>query len=153
MLRTLIPIGVASMSFTDLMPGASIAFTCEGLAPSPVSDFRAGIRLSSTSVVFPDPETPVTAMRRPFGKSTAAGFTVCIPVVSRWIRPRLNIPADGVLGLTGFCALPERNGAILDFAESQMSERVPSATILPPFSPEPGPISMNQSAHLRIPVS
>ena len=39
---------------------------------------RAGMRLSSTMVVLPEPDTPVTTVSRPFGISTSSGLTVWI---------------------------------------------------------------------------
>ena len=52
------------------MPSAAIDFTWAGAGALPESEARAGTRLSSTSVVFPEPDTPVTTVRRPFGSST-----------------------------------------------------------------------------------
>ena len=60
------------------MPSASMYFTCAGSFCPLVFAFSAGIRLSSTIVVFPDPETPVTTVSRPIGIRTSKGCTVCM---------------------------------------------------------------------------
>ena len=70
------PMGVASISLTCRIPSASIARMCAGSASPLIFAFSAGTRLYSTIVVFPEPDTPVTTVSRPFGISTSNGFTV-----------------------------------------------------------------------------
>ena len=60
---------------------------------------RAGARLSRISVVFPEPDTPVTTVSRPLGMSTSRGFTVWIAPVERWMRPWANSAPAGICGL------------------------------------------------------
>ena len=47
-----------------------------------IRDCKAGINISSTIVVLPEPDTPVTAVSRPRGISTDNGPTVCRRSVS-----------------------------------------------------------------------
>jgi len=75
--RTFAPIGVASMRFARSMPSASIERTCSGGFSPADRALSAGINDSSTIVVLPEPDTPVTATRRPRGISTSSGLTVC----------------------------------------------------------------------------
>ena len=82
------PMGVASISFTWAMPSASMNFTCSGSLPPPTFAASAGIRLSSTIVVLPEPDTPVTTESRPLGNATDSGCTVWISEVSMRIVPR-----------------------------------------------------------------
>ena len=77
------PMGVASMSLTCAMPSASTARIWAGSALPLIFACSAGIRLSSTMVVLPEPDTPVTTVSRPFGISTSRGFTVWIRSVDR----------------------------------------------------------------------
>ena len=77
------PMGAASMSFTCAMPSARISRMCGGSARPPMLASSAGIRLSSTMVVLPEPDTPVTTVSRPFGMSTSSGWTVWICDVDR----------------------------------------------------------------------
>ena len=149
----LIPIGDASISFTWEIPSAETFFTCSGN----VSPFSAasspGIRLSSTIVVLPEPDTPVTTVSLPFGISTSRGFTVWIALVERWITPRSNIFSACVCSRTGkfvFCA---KNGPIMEAGFLVISGIVPSAITYPPPFPASGPISTIQSASDRICVS
>ena len=106
--RTLMPMGVASMRFARRMPSASIAVTCSGSVWPVAAAVSAGISVSSTSVVLPEPDTPVTAMSRPLGISIAKGFTVWSPLDSRWMRPRSNICSAGVFGRAATRAASER---------------------------------------------
>ena len=64
------------------MPGASTRSTCPGSAVPASDAFSPATRLSSTSVVFPEPDTPVTQVRRPFGMRASSGCTVWMVSVS-----------------------------------------------------------------------
>ena len=81
------PIGVASTSLACAMPGASTARTCAGSGRPSIVAASAGTRLSRTSVVLPDPDTPVTTLSRPFGNATSSGFTVWMAAVFSRIAP------------------------------------------------------------------
>ena len=54
-------------------------------------------------MVLPEPDTPVTTVSRPLGRSTARGFTVWIAPVARWMGPlsehRFLLGLVGRLGL------------------------------------------------------
>ena len=50
--------------------------TCFGRRSPAACALSAGMSVSSTNVVLPEPETPVTATRRPRGISTSSGLTV-----------------------------------------------------------------------------
>ena len=58
------------------MPGAETDRTCAGSACPRMVACKPGIRLSSTIVVLPEPETPVTTVSLPFGILTINGLTV-----------------------------------------------------------------------------
>ena len=140
--RTLMPIGVASISFTCFMSGASIERTWSGSFFFFVTASRPGIRLSSTRVVFPEPETPVTRVSLPFGISTSRGFTVWIAEVERWILPKAKRSSAFVLSLTEI-AVPERKGPIFEAGSRVRSCTVPWAMTCPsPGTCFSGPISM-----------
>ena len=149
--RTLMPMGVASISLIRVIPGASADRTWPGSGRPAVAASRPGIRLSKIRVVLPEPETPVTAVSFPLGMSTSSGFTVWMAPVDRWMRPRSNRPPDPPF-LRGL-ARPERKGPIRDSGRSATSATVPWAMTLPPSVPAPGPISMIQSAWESIWVS
>ena len=104
-------------------------------------------------VVLPEPETPVTTVRRPLGISTLSGFTVWMASVVIVIFPSLNMSVASTCCLTLMDALPERNGPIFDRSLASMSLTVPCAITLPPSEPAPGPISIIQSDLARICVS
>ncbi len=70
--------------------------------------------LSSTIVVFPEPDTPVTTVRRPFGTFISRGFTVWIASVAISMLPFSNIFSSGIAGLSRCSPSPERNGPIFD---------------------------------------
>ncbi len=93
------PMGVASMSFTRWMPGASTAVTCAGSGCPAMTASRPGTRLSRIRVVLPEPDTPVTTVSRPLGMVTARGFTVWIaPVVQVEWSPPANSSSFGAGG-------------------------------------------------------
>ena len=77
------PMGVASMSLTCAIPSASIERIWAGSALPLMTASSAGTRLSSTIVVLPEPDTPVTTVSRPLGISTSSGFTVWMEDVDR----------------------------------------------------------------------
>ncbi len=124
--RTFAPIGVASIIVTRSMPGASNARTCSGIRSSAIFAVSAGTRLSSTSVVLPDPETPVTTVRRCFGTRASNACTVCRCFGTRAsnactvcngavlisIAPSLNTASAGVCGRTICACSLARNGAM-----------------------------------------
>ena len=147
------PIGVASMSFTCPIPTACTSLTWAGRAAPLVLAASAGTRLSKINVVLPDPDTPVTTVRRPFGISTSSGLTVWIAPVERWMCPCSNSCSAGVRGRTIVSALPERYGPIWESGWQQRSSTVPWTITCPPPAPASGPISTIQSASERIWVS
>lgn len=84
-----VDIGVSSNSRTDIDTDwrrvdqfdlcnafCSMFFICDGIFCPLIFALSAGIRLSSTIVVFPEPETPVTTVSRPIGIRTSKGCTV-----------------------------------------------------------------------------
>ena len=72
----------------------------------------AGIRLSSTMVVLPEPDTPVTTVRRPLGISTSSGLTVWMESVERWIVPFAKSVSFSVQQRSFVSAVPARKGPI-----------------------------------------
>ena len=75
------------MSLARVMPPASTPFTWAGRELPAAAAARAGRRLSRIRVVLPDPDTPVTTVSRPLGRSTSRGFTVWMAPVDRWSLP------------------------------------------------------------------
>ena len=149
----MIPIGVASISLTCRIPSAVTDLICPGSGLLLMTASRAGIRLSRISVVLPEPETPVTAIIRPLGKSASSGLTVWICPVERWILPMENISCAGTCLPRSIILSPDRNGPIRDAGSFSISARVPLAITVPPWAPASGPISISQSASFRILMS
>ncbi|MPM86213.1 hypothetical protein SDC9_133301 [bioreactor metagenome] len=116
----------------------------------PARATRAGTSDSSTRVVLPEPDTPVTATRRPLGMSTVSGWTVCRAPASRWIRPaaKRSVSAARARVITG--SSPVRKPASSESGDRCTSATGPWARIVPPSVPEPGPISTSQDASRRI---
>ena len=106
----------------------------------------AGTRLSSTSVVFPEPETPVTTVSRPFGISRPSARTVCSGFVRSATRPFANISSRAARLRAAAGSRSARKPPISEAGLFSISFIVPSATTLPPPAPAPGPISIIHSA-------
>ena len=143
--RTFAPMGVASIRFARCRPSASIARTCFGSGSSANRALSAGTRLSSTSVVFPDPETPVMAVSRPRGISTDNGLTVWMASVSRRSAPFAKMLSTSALSRTRTVRSPERKGPMRDASVFSTSSILPCAMTLPPSAPDSGPISTRWS--------
>ena len=147
------PMGVASMSLTWRMPSASMRFTCAGSLPPAVAAARAGTRLSSTMVVLPEPDTPVTTVSRPLGMSASRGLTVWMASVAK----RMARARTGRLRACAAASAPRRarsgraRSGRRGFAA--ICSSVPWAITRPPPAPASGPISISQSASFRIWVS
>ena len=148
--RTFEPMGVASMRFARSMPAASTRFTWEGSALPFAFAASAGMRLSSTSVVLPEPDTPVTAVRRPRGMAVSSGFTVCSAPVASSMRPRANTSSAGMRSRTRTVSAPDRKPPMSEAGFASTSASDPCATTRPPSAPAPGPISTSQSAARRM---
>lgn len=138
--------GVASMRFARPMPGASTARTCAGSTSPAIEARSAGTRLSSTRVVLPEPDTPVTAVSLPRGMAISSGLTVWIAPVSRKTAPWSNSSSAAALVLVRTVRSPERKAPIRECGLRSTSSTVPCAMISPPAAPEPGPISTMWSA-------
>ena len=99
--------------------------------------------MSLTSVDFPDPDTPVTAIRQPSGNATSTFFRLCsLPPDHHLTRPGPLAPGAG----TGMLIRPVRYAPVSDSGLAISSDTGPDTTMLPPCSPAPGPISTAQSA-------
>ena len=141
------------MRFARSMPAASRTRTWAGGFSPAAAALSAGTRLSSTSVVLPEPDTPVTAVSRPRGTSTARGFTVWSASVSKWMRPRSNTWAASARARTCTVRAPDRNGPMSESGSASISGTEPCAITRPPAAPAPGPISTMQSVSLRMRAS
>ena len=119
------PMGVASMSFTFRIPGARISRTGEGRGAPWTEAARPGTRLSSTRVVLPEPETPVTAVSFPLGRSTSRGCTVWSGPVDRWIFPWANRASSGSSPNAGAGCFAKK-GPIWELGDFTRSSTVPS---------------------------
>ena len=98
-----------------------------------------------TSVDLPEPETPVTAMKRPTGKSTSMPFRLCIARAAHREPAALVVRAPR---RDERCVARPLRNCPGDRARRRprSSSAVPSATTSPPCSPAPGPRSTTQSA-------
>ncbi len=104
---------------------------------------RARYRTSETSVLLPEPETPVTATKRASGNVTSTFLRLCSRaprITSDWPLPRRR-----VAGIWTWSS-PRRYAPVIDRGSARIASRGPDATISPPCSPAPGPMSMTQSA-------
>ena len=100
-------------------------------------------KMSVTSVLFPLPETPVTAMNRPSGNSTSSPFRLCSR--APFTTMLFPLPFRRVVGI--FTARsPRMNAPVMESFESVSALSVPFTTTFPPSSPAPGPMSTIQSA-------
>ena len=147
------PIGVASISFTCEIPAGSTERTWAGRGAFAIAASIPGTRLSRMSVVFPEPETPVTTVRRPLGIFTSSGFTVWIAPVARETAPCSNRQSSMITGRRRFIHSGFRKAPMRESLFFAISAIVPSAITCPPFAPASGPISISQSAWERIWVS
>ena len=145
--RTLAPIGAASTR-TTLFTSASSSSAGAGRGLPAILASRAGTRVSRTRVVFPAPETPVTAVMRFSGMSSSSGLTEWMAPDLRCIRPPANMAAAEARSRASTFSVPFRKPAIREFPFFSTSSTVPAARTFPPRSPAPGPISMSQSASL-----
>jgi len=95
--------------------------------------------MSSTSVLLPLPETPVTHVIRPSGKRASTLFRLfsAAPKISSHASP-------GVLRSVGtaICFSPLRNCAVREVFDFSSSGTVPAKTTSPPCTPAAGPRSM-----------
>ena len=100
-----------------------------------------------TSEDFPEPETPVTAVKQPNGNSTSMlSKLFCLaPNILRW-------PLNGFTRSvgTGIDLFPERYAPVIEPLALITAFGVPLATISPPSNPAPGPKSQSQSAWRRV---
>ena len=97
---------------------------------------------SLTSVDLPEPLTPVTAVITPSGTFTSMLFRLFAAA------PRISTQPDGVCRWAGMSMtrVRARNWPVSDSATASMSAALPCATISPPCSPAPGPMSTMWSA-------
>ncbi len=109
--------------------------------------FRAAAfaRISFTMVDLPDPETPVTQVKRPTGNWASTFCRLC------WLAPLISSHFFcGKSVLTDFVSVcrPERYSPVSkpSFFCPAQSSGVPSKRTSPPESPAPGPSSIRWSA-------
>ena len=119
------------------------------LDPRPVQPvLRSACRITSlTSVDLPDPETPVTATKRPTGTSTSMFCRLCC---ARRAPAAPSLPARRARH-RDLRARPDRNAPVIDSWLAATSAAGPAATTRPPCSPAPGPMSTSQSAAASCP--
>src|SRR5690242_21117283 len=92
---------------------------------------------------LPEPDTPVTHVMRPMGISTLTSRRLwALAPTKRMARPSFFLRLEGM----GIRFSPERYGPVTDVGDAMMAEGVPSATMLPPRAPAPGPMSTTWSA-------
>ena len=101
--------------------------------------------MSLTSVDFPDPDTPVTAMKHPSGNATSTFFRLCSLAPLHHDLAGTSTACAATAG-TGIAARPVRYAPVSDSGLASSSSTGPDTTTLPPCSPAPGPMSTTQSA-------
>ena len=90
-------------------------------------------------LLLPEPLTPVTQVNNPSGMSISTFFRLfsLAPLIVR------NFPFPGRLfSLIGITSFLDKYLPVMDSSDSIISSGVPSAMILPPCSPAPGPMSI-----------
>ena len=98
---------------------------------------RCLYRISFVSELFPEPETPVTHVMTPRGKSTSIFFRLFSLAPFTVINPVGFRRSAG----TGIFIFPLRYAPVIDFLHLIMSFMLPAATTSPPCEPAAGPIS------------
>ena len=99
------------------------------------------------SVDFPDPETPVMQVNKPMGIIRSTFFKL-LPEAPFSVINFFSLYLERLIG-TDIFSLPLRNLPVNDSFDCSIVFILPSATMSPPCTPAPGPISMMWSA-LRI---
>ena len=102
----------------------------------------AGCKTSLTSVLLPEPETPHTPIINPSGMSMLRPLMLFAVTPERRSFPVLGRRSFGV----AIERLPESQAPVTLALFFLICARVPSAQIIPPCRPAPGPTSMIQSA-------
>ena len=99
---------------------------------------KAGYKISLTRDDFPLPLTPVTAVNTPMGNFALTFLRLfCFaPLTSMNLSP-ISLRLAG----TGIDSLPVRYWPVMLSSQAIISSIEPCATILPPWTPAPGPIS------------
>ena len=143
--RGVLPIGDWSIFIilsTFSSPFISLHFP--GFSFEPYISFATVLyNISLTSVLLPEPETPVTQINCPNGNFTFMFFKLCsvAPLTS------IAFPLDFLLFLgTKICFLPLKYCPVIDSGTNLISSAVPCAITFPPCTPAPGPISIIWSA-------
>ena len=147
------PMGVASMSLT-LRDARRVDRRGRGRAGRrrAICASSAGTRLSSTRVVLPEPETPVTTVSRPLGMSTSSGFTVWMAAGGQANAARLRTVSSALGARPHAVSSPCRRETARSARRdcSQCAATVPCAiTWPPPGARLPGPSPSIQSASLQ----
>ena len=98
--------------------------------------------ISFTNELFPEPDTPVTQVMTPSGKSTS----ICLRLFS-YAFLTVSHPVGFLRSAgTSIFFLPLKYAPVMEFSHFIISSAVPSAMTYPPFSPASGPISIMWSA-------
>ena len=103
-------------------------------------------KISLTSELFPEPDTPVTQVITPNGKLTSIFFKLFSSAPLTVKNPVGCFLSFG----TGIFNSPLKYFPVIDSGHCIISSAVPIATSSPPCSPAPGPISTMQSASLIV---
>ena len=141
LLRGVLPIGLWSISIIlSRLSNPEMLLNFPGFSfVRVISRAKAFFNTLLTSELFPEPDTPVTATKRPRGTSTSIPRKLFSAAPSKWIQPLSSLRRS--LG-TGIYFLPAKYCPVSDFLFFSTSFGVPAAIISPPNSPAPGPISI-----------
>ncbi|MNR00817.1 hypothetical protein D3C85_1166010 [compost metagenome] len=135
------PIGLWSTLMTLSKCSSPSIWSCA--AGSAVLPYRwratAWYSVSLISVDLPEPETPVMQVSSPTGIS-AVTLRRLLPVALTMRSSRSSSGVARVLG-TSIRRLPDRYWPVSEPGAASICGGVPSATIIPPCTPAPGPMS------------
>ena len=107
------------------------------------SSYNPRYNILFTSVLFPEPDTPVTHINLPNGNSTSMFLRLFSLAPIIFID--FPFPSWRVFG-TGIFLVPDKYCPVNEFSLFLISSGVPCAVTIPPWSPAPGPMSITWSA-------
>ena len=97
-------------------------------------------------MLFPEPDTPVTAVMTDKGSRTLMFFRLCSAAFKITSQPFGLLLSTG----TGIHFSPFRYCDVRESREERILSNFPSATLYPPSSPAPGPKSRIKSAERMV---
>ena len=135
------PIGLWSISIILSSPSyPSIELNFPGRSLVLVNNCaKAVFKTAFTKLLFPEPDTPVTQVKRPIGKLTSILLRLLCSAPLTVTQPLSSCRRS--LGMSIF-SFPDKYFPVKEFGFAMTSFGVPAATTSPPLAPAPGPISI-----------